>query len=85
MDAERTLDDDRGDLGPERLTRHGRCTVIDDPLVHVQTLGDALQTIEALLGRLAEQGLDERDELVRLMSGVRGAVVQIALERGSLD
>jgi hypothetical protein len=49
-------------------------------------VNDAVQTVGDLLERLLEEWeLDEDDERVRLISGVRGAVFQIAAESGGFD
>jgi len=42
--------------------------------------------VNALLERLLEErGLDDHDELVRMISGVRGALLGIAADYGAFD
>jgi len=55
--------------------------VTDHTPLRLQAVNDALQTVNALLERLLEEfEVDEQDELVRLITGVRGALLEIAAE-----
>jgi hypothetical protein len=69
---------------PPRLPQSEQSTPI--PTTRLAANNDAAQTTNPLLERLVEEfELDDEDEVVRLIAGVRGALAQIAAEAGGFD
>lgn len=56
----------------------------EDVPIRLQALNDAFQTVSDLYDRLEEEWeLDQEDELLTLIAGVRGAVAQLAADAGA--
>ena len=75
------LEQARADLGGQAQRADEDAPLTNRALV----LGEAVISINELLERCGDLELDDDDELVLLLAGARGSLVQLAAEEGLLD